>query len=139
VRRDELIALLRSREAELAGYGVRELALFGSVARDQARPDSDVDLLVEFDRPVGLFAFLDLQEYLEGLLGRPVDLVTRPALKPQLRERILAEAVNVIERVAARRYAVAGSSLTKRGLGAGRGWPGAGLRACQPWAARSSW
>jgi predicted nucleotidyltransferase len=80
--------------------GVRELALFGSVARDQAGPDSDVDLLVEFDRPVGMFAFLELKEYLEELLGTPVDLVTRSALKPQLHDRILAEAIGVIQRVA---------------------------------------
>jgi predicted nucleotidyltransferase len=103
VKLAELTALLRAHEAELAAHGVRELAVFGSVARDQARPDSDVDLLVQFDRPVGMFAFLDLKGYLEDLLGRPVDLVTNAALKPQLRERILAEAVGVVERVAAPR------------------------------------
>ena len=100
MRRDPAIALLRSRATELASHGVRELAVFGSVARDQAREDSDVDLLVEFDRPVGMFAFLDLKEYLEELLGRPLDLVTRAALKPRLRPRILAEAVYVIKRAA---------------------------------------
>ena len=100
MRLEEATALLRSRATVLAGFGVCELAVFGSVARNNARPDSDVDLLVEFDRPVGMFAYLDLKEYLETVLGRPVDLVTRAALKPQLRERILAEAVGVIERVA---------------------------------------
>lgn len=72
---------------------MRSLALFGSVARDQAALDSDVDLLVEFSKPVGLFEFLDLKERLEQILGRPVDLVTREALKPQLKDRILSEAV----------------------------------------------
>jgi predicted nucleotidyltransferase len=100
MRREDTISLLRSHEATLARFGVRELALFGSVGRDQAGPDSDVDVLVEFDRPVGMFALLDLKDYLEGLLGRPVDLVTPAALKPQLRERILAEAISVVERVA---------------------------------------
>jgi uncharacterized protein len=100
VRREEAVSRLQSQEGALARLGVRELALFGSVARDQAGPDSDVDLLVEFDRPVGMFAFLELKEYLEELLGTPVDLVTRSALKPQLRDRILAEAIGVIQRVA---------------------------------------
>jgi uncharacterized protein len=101
MRRDDVLALLAARWAELTERGVAALALFGSVARDEARPDSDVDLLVDFGRPVGLFAFLDLKEYLEALLGRRVDLVTRPALKPQLRERILKDAVVVAPRVAA--------------------------------------
>lgn len=98
--REEAITLLRSREADLDGLGVSGLALFGSVARNEAGPESDVDLLVEFNRPVGLFAYLGVQENLEGLLGRKVDLVMRGALRPQLRDRILAEAIDVITRVA---------------------------------------
>jgi uncharacterized protein len=100
VGREEVMTLLWSHEADLALLGVVRLALFGSVARDEARPDSDVDLLVEFDRPVGLFAYVGVQEYLEGLLGRPVDLATSGALKPRLRDRILAECICVFERVA---------------------------------------
>jgi predicted nucleotidyltransferase len=101
--RDEALAILASQSEALAQFGVTSLALFGSVARDEARPESDVDILVEFNRPVGLFAFVGLKEYLEQLLGRPVDLVTRAALKPQLRDRILQEAVGVIQGVAAPR------------------------------------
>ena len=56
-------------------------------------PDSDVDLLVEFARPVGMFRFLAVKEYLEALLGRPVDLATRDALKRQFRDAILREAI----------------------------------------------
>ena len=74
-------------------HGIRRIALFGSALRDDFRPDSDIDLLVEFDRPVSLFEFARLRRRLEELLGRPVDMVTREALKPQLRERILNEAV----------------------------------------------
>ncbi len=70
------------------------MAIFGSVARGEAGPDSDVDLLVEFSRPVGLFHFIGVKEYLEQLLGRPVDLVTRDAIKRQFRDAILAEAVD---------------------------------------------
>ena len=84
---------LSAARAELGDLGVRSLDLFGSVARGEARADSDVDLLVEFDRPIGLFHFFLVQQRLEAILGARVDLVMRDALKPQLRERILAEAV----------------------------------------------
>jgi predicted nucleotidyltransferase len=77
---------------ELTRLGVRSLALFGSAARDEATPTSDIDLLVDFARPVGLFGFLRVKQHLEHLLGREVDLVTRDALKPQLREAILRDA-----------------------------------------------
>jgi predicted nucleotidyltransferase len=73
--------------------GVASLALFGSVARNEAEGDSDVDILVSFDRPVGFFHFLEVKDYLETVLKTRVDLVTEDALKKQLRERILAEAV----------------------------------------------
>ncbi|MEX2535650.1 MAG: nucleotidyltransferase family protein [Trueperaceae bacterium] len=91
--REDVLTALREHREELARMHMRSLALFGSVARDQAALDSDVDLLVEFSKPVGLFEFLDLKERLEQILGRPVDLVTREALKPQLKDRILSEAV----------------------------------------------
>ncbi len=93
MRRDHAIAILKSHAEELHRLGVRSLSLFGSVARDEAGPQSDVDVLVEFDRPVGLFEFVDVKERLESMLGRRVDLVTPGALKRQLRERILGEAV----------------------------------------------
>lgn len=67
--------------------------LFGSVARDEARTDSDVDLLVEFDRPVGLFTFIRLKRYLEEILETPVDLGTPDSLKPYLQESVFREAV----------------------------------------------
>jgi len=73
---------------------VRSLDLFGSIARGDSGADSDVDLLVEFDRPVGLFQFFRVQRRLEAIVGRPVDLVMKDAIKRQLRTRILAEAVS---------------------------------------------
>jgi uncharacterized protein len=91
----EATELLQSHRNELTQLGVDSLALFGSVAKGKAGPDSDVDMLVTFSKPVGFFEFLDAKNYLEHLLGRPVDLVTEDALKPQLRESILAEAVRV--------------------------------------------
>ena len=92
--RAEVLALLQGRQADLRRMGVASLAVFGSVARDEAGRNSDVDLLVEFARPVGMFRFLDVKAYLEAILGRPVDLTTRDALKRQFRDAILSEAVN---------------------------------------------
>ena len=93
LRRDGILRMLRESRELLQRAGVVRLSLFGSFARDEGRDDSDVDLLVEFDRPTGLFEFARLQGELGELLGHRVDLVTLAALKPQLRERILREAV----------------------------------------------
>lgn len=88
--------MLRANRVALAErFGVSRLTLFGSVARDQAEPGSDVDLLVEFSKPVGFFSFMELQNHLEALLGCTVDLGTARSLKPRIRARVLAEAVDV--------------------------------------------
>ncbi len=92
---DVMNLLQEQRDFLTEHYGVRSLALFGSVARNEARPDSDVDLLVEFSRPVGLFGLFALQDYLESLLGSKVDLGTVESLKPRLRDRVLAERICV--------------------------------------------
>ncbi len=95
--RDEVLTVLRDHFPELAALGVTSLALFGSFARDEARPDSDVDLLVEFDPAahVGLFELVDVKDHLEKLLGRQVDLVPRAGLKPRLRPIIEREEIRV--------------------------------------------
>jgi len=93
VTRDQVLQRLSGARAELATLGVRSLDLFGSVARGEAGPDSDVDLLVEFDKPIGLFHFFRVQRRLEEILGCHVDLVMRAAVRRQLRDRIFAEAV----------------------------------------------
>jgi predicted nucleotidyltransferase len=94
----------RSRTLELLGehkpilserFGVTRLALFGSVARGTALPDSDVDLLVEFDGPVSPDRYFGVQFYLEDLLGRSVDLVTERALRPQLRPYVERDAITI--------------------------------------------
>lgn len=93
-RRDPVIAMLRAHRDDFVLLGVKSLALFGSVARDDAGPESDIDLLVEFDgRPIGLLDFIGLKLRLEKLLGRKVDLVMAGAIKRQLRDRILGEAI----------------------------------------------
>jgi hypothetical protein len=91
--RASILKALHESRPLLNSFGVIRLSLFGSFARDDGRADSDVDLLVEFDRPIGLFEFVRLQRQLGELLDHPVDLVTPEALKPQLRDRILLEAV----------------------------------------------
>ena len=78
-----------------AAFGVSAIRLFGSVARGDARPDSDVDLLVHLERPMGLFRFLELQLKLEEILGAKVDIGTEASLKPRVRDRVLAEALDV--------------------------------------------
>jgi len=96
MKRNDVLAILNEHEEELREkYGVESLSLFGSVARDEAHPNSDVDLLVEFNRPVGLFGLIALQQHLEELLGCSVDLGTPRSLRPGLRERVLQEAVHV--------------------------------------------
>ncbi len=70
-------------------YSIARIGLFGSHAAGTAREGSDVDLLVDFQRPIGLFRFVRLRDYLSRRLGAPVDLVTVAALKPRMRERVL--------------------------------------------------
>jgi len=89
---EDVQKILRAHRKELSEkYGVKCIGIFGSYSRNEQRMDSDVDILVEFERPVGLITFVRLQEYLERLLGVKVDLVTRNALKKRLKERILRE------------------------------------------------
>ena len=92
-RQQTLELLARSKPHLQARFGVTRLALFGSVARDGAGADSDVDVLVAFDGPATSSRYFGVQFYLEDLLGRSVDLVTEKALRPELRpfvERDLA-------------------------------------------------
>jgi uncharacterized protein len=74
-------------------YGVKKIAVFGSVARGEAKKNSDVDIIVEFSKPIGFFAFVELEFYLSNLLGKDVDLVTKKALKPLIKKSVLKEAV----------------------------------------------
>lgn len=76
-------------------YLVGNIAIFGSYAREEQSGESDVDILVEFTRPVGFVTFMKLENYLGELIGRKVDLVTRKALKPNIGKAILRELVNV--------------------------------------------
>ncbi len=95
--RDEILEILRRSQEELRrDFGVESMALFGSAARGDAGPSSDVDILVDVQRPISLFRLVALQLRLEELLEVPrVDVVLRDSIFPPLRERILAEALRV--------------------------------------------
>ncbi len=95
MQRDQALALLHDRKADLDRLGVKSLALFGSITRDELRADSDVDVLVEFHGPATFDGYMDLKFFLEELFGRPVDLVTRRALKERMRPVVEREAVRV--------------------------------------------
>ena len=93
-KKSEILATLKALEPELRQRGIASAAVFGSVARGQAGPDSDVDVLVDVD-PAAQFDLIDLvavRNLLADRLGRPVDIVQREAIKPRIRDRILAEA-----------------------------------------------
>lgn len=91
----EVSKILKRHKKELTRLGVRTLSLFGSVARNEAKEKSDIDVLIEFDSKMGFFVFVNLKNYLETLLNCEVDLVTRNALHPALKKKILNEAKNV--------------------------------------------
>ena len=94
--RDEVLKVLRAHKATLAQrFGVTDLVLFGSVARDQASEDSDIDILVRFEGPTTSKDYFGTQFFLEDLLGRSVDLVTQKALRAELRPYVEREAVHV--------------------------------------------
>ncbi|MBW3571111.1 MAG: nucleotidyltransferase domain-containing protein [Gemmatimonadetes bacterium] len=98
--REDAFQLIRDAEPRIRGLGVRRLALFGSVLRDEAGADSDVDLLVQFEPGQKTAArFFALYDLLEELLPARVELVTTEALSPFIGPRILAEATDVIPAV----------------------------------------
>jgi hypothetical protein len=89
---DELNSTLQAHLNELRDeYAVSEIGVFGSFVRGEQQEGSDVDMLVEFSRPVGFVTFIKLESRLREILGREVDLVTRKALKPHIGRRILNE------------------------------------------------
>jgi len=92
VTRETILKLVEANHDRLRKLGVRELGLFGSYARGDARADSDVDFFVELDEK-SFDRFMAVKELLEALLRRNVDLVTKSGIKPRLREVILREAV----------------------------------------------
>jgi predicted nucleotidyltransferase len=97
MRRDEIIAKLKEAEPALRAHGAAALYLFGSYARDEARPDSDVDVFIDKDasRRFGFDEFMDIFLLLQERLGENVDYGTREGLHPILRAQIEQEAIRV--------------------------------------------
>jgi len=94
--RQDVLQELKTLKGEVqTEYSVKTLGLFGSVARGEQTDQSDIDLLVEFSRPVGFVTFMRLEEFLSDRLGKRVDLVTADSLKQVIRQDILSEVVYV--------------------------------------------
>ena len=87
--------LNQHRDEFLKRFGARHLGLLGSAARDDLRVDSDIDVLVEFEGPATFDGYFDLKTYLEQLLGRPVDLVTKKGLRPRARRHVEKDLIRV--------------------------------------------
>jgi predicted nucleotidyltransferase len=94
--RDDILRLLTDRRESLRGFGVKELGIFGSFARDEQNKNSDVDVLVELEKNT-FDSYMSLLFYLEELFGRKVDLATKDSIKPMIRNRVLREAVYVAD------------------------------------------
>jgi len=95
-RLEEIQEILRQKKPILRErFKVKEIGIFGSFVRGEEKDTSDLDILVELERPVGLIKFIGLQNYLSDELGEKVDLVTKSALKPRIKKNILSEVVYV--------------------------------------------
>ncbi len=95
MRREEILRRLKECEPELRAQGVCHAALFGSVARNEQRPDSDIDIMIELDPAarVTMFDYVDIKDYIAGLFNEPVDVVNRDGLKPSVRPKATSDAI----------------------------------------------
>ena len=93
-RREDVIAILRG-QMMLSKFGIKSLFLFGSVARNEANQESDLDFIVDFEGSVTFDRYMDLKIFLEDLFDRQIDLAIEGSLKPQIRQRIVEEAILV--------------------------------------------
>jgi predicted nucleotidyltransferase len=93
--RQEIIDRLRQNEAALRGRGVSHAALFGSRARGDNRPDSDIDIMIEVDPAagIGVYEYVALKDYIAALFDRPVDVVSRDGLKPYVKPAVTTDAI----------------------------------------------
>jgi uncharacterized protein len=98
MHRDDIIERLQANAAIIRDHGVTALYLYGSAARDQAGPQSDIDLFADVDYGrFGFVAFMDLRDYLAKLFDRKVDFTTRAALHPDISNRIVDSAIKVLD------------------------------------------
>ncbi len=93
--RKNVISTIRKKQPELTRLGVKSLSLFGSVARGEEKPESDVDILVEFEGRATFDRYMDTKFYLEDILGSKVDLVMMQSIKPRMQPFIMRDLVHV--------------------------------------------
>jgi hypothetical protein len=95
-QRDQILGILKELKEEIGNrYKVRDIGIFGSFVRSQESEASDVDILVEFEQGADLLDLVALGDFLEEKLGRKVDLVTKRALRPEIRDQVIREVVMV--------------------------------------------
>jgi uncharacterized protein len=92
--RDDIVTILREQMVR-SRFGIKSLLLFGSVARNEANQESDLDFIVDFDGTITFDRYMDLKIFLEDLFGKKIDLAIEDTLKPQIRAKILEEAIDV--------------------------------------------
>lgn len=93
---EEIINMLKKHKKKLCKkYNIESIGIFGSYARGEENQDSDVDVLVEYKITPGFFEFLDLEDELKSIFNKKVDLVTKPALKPLIKDKIIKEVVYI--------------------------------------------
>lgn len=92
---DMVAVSIQTNLISIKAFGIKSLELFGSVARNEATSSSDLDFLVEFEGPATFDRYMDLKFFLEDLFDRPIDLVTKRALKSQIKATVLKEAIRV--------------------------------------------
>ena len=93
---EEIERILAEHKEELyQKYKIKEIGIFGSFVRGEESKESDVDIVVEFEEVPGLIKFIEIEEYLSKLLGRKVDLVRKPAIREELKDKILKEVVYI--------------------------------------------
>lgn len=95
MNREKIFSLIKENRAHLTKLGVKSISLFGSVARGEARENSDIDMLVEFEGKVTFDQFMDTKFFLEDLLGVSVDLVMPQNLRPQIKPYIMQDLIHV--------------------------------------------
>ena len=94
--KEEVLRILKDELPHLKEkYGIRKIGIFGSYSRGEQNIDSDVDLLVDFEKPIGFFRFLAVEDYIEEKLGVKAELVTEDALKPRMKPHVLEEVIYV--------------------------------------------
>lgn len=96
INKTQIIGKISSQKSFLADkYFVKQIGVFGSVARGDQHSDSDIDILVDFKKPIGIFEFIRLEDYLSKLLNSKVDLVTKTGLKSIIKDEVLSQTIYV--------------------------------------------